>query len=318
MEQIKINCHYSNDKINEDEWNRIELQCKEQKHLAKNDKLRDIIESDEKTLESYGITFKQLKDFFKKIKYHFYHQMSNNVNYQINKNERKLLKTLKIDSNSFPYSWNYTKIFNGKLIIGFSIWDGAEICPFKSDLDKQYHGYEYGDTDWFFIKTDTNEVMHIGDLLFHQINTHHFFQSPESLYRADPAKIISFFSLKTGMDYITDFIISKKWCQEFCSSSFNGIGVHKIRKIEEYEMKKFETDTITHVKHDTNDIYYTDTSALLIINNKNTLPISIIIHDHIIPNEDFIDIDEYTTASIFYKLKNIKSISETERSKIWM
>jgi len=86
----------------------------------------------------------------------------------------------------------------------------AQQCPFQDrELDKEYHGYEYGASDYIIYREDLNEAILIGSLLFHQIVAHHFFQSPESAYRVDPTKLIRMFSIQTGVNYTVPTVIKK-------------------------------------------------------------------------------------------------------------
>jgi hypothetical protein len=56
--------------------------------------------------------------------------------------------------------------------------------------------------------------MHIGDLLFHQITEHHFFQGSDSKYRIDPKNPINFFGLKKDLSYESDIEITYYWAEK--------------------------------------------------------------------------------------------------------
>lgn len=296
---------------------RIESQCKNKKHIGEKDNLKNIIETDEKILQSHGITFDQLQNFFEKIRYHFYKQIENSKKYYMTKNEKILTNNLKIGGSGWcQRSYDCSKIFGGKLIVAIVIWGGAETCPFQSKLDKCYHGYEYGDSDWIFIRPDTNEAMHIGDLLFHQINVHHFFQSPASCYRVDPEKLIKFFNIQPNVDYTTEFDIKTEWCPtgEHSSSRDINESATKKWKIKKYELAYFKQEKIAHIEHDLNDIYYSNKRVTIIVNDMNTLPLPIIVNGHVVPFNEKANF----VGSKSYELKEIKTVTENEESKKWL
>lgn len=189
-----INCNLSNDVIDDTEWSRIERQCKNQHHIDPSCDLKLLIANDEATVVRHGITFDQLDKFFNKIRKHFDKKINDHL-------------------QQFGYDGIYdiTPTIFGSIIVRQETWRGAEQCPFQSPLDERYHGYEYGSHDWYFTNTKTGEELHIGDLLFHQISAHHFFQSPSSEYRVDPEKLITFFGLKRGVDYSTELNTTAQW-----------------------------------------------------------------------------------------------------------
>lgn len=208
-----INCNHSNDTFNDNEWNRIQAQCIKQKHIKPNDNLKQIIKTDEETLANLCITFDQLKDFFFVFKLYV-------KKYGIDKSAEYLMPEFvkkfwsdKTDNffslhkggwcswGSYSYQFN---MFGTNYFVSRITWGGAETCPFQHPEDKRYHGYEYGSHDWLIWNLDNESFMHIGDLLFHQIVTHHFFQSPESAYRIDPLKLIQHFNLKPNIVYKVD------------------------------------------------------------------------------------------------------------------
>jgi len=266
----EINCNIPNDKLDDNEWKRIEEQCKSQKHIDKNDDIKKIIAEDEKTLEKLGITFQQLKDFFRKIKLRFAHNLHLNK-YKLEDWETKLANTLKIGGRGWCCRNSpSTTIFQKYTVIRIS-WGGAEICPFQSPYDKRYHGYEYGSHDWIFINRETKKCIHIGDLLFHQIIEHHFFQSKTSGYRVDPKELVNFFGLTGKKDYTTkteikyywrsNIYISKKWKNNYDY---------------DYEMKYIKStidkidsqfDNLKIEKEKTYTIYYDENVAFLFCYN---------------------------------------------------
>lgn len=316
MDIHKINCNIPNNELDEKEWERINKCCINQKHIGENDDLQNIIDTDKKTLQSHGITFEQLNNFFSKIKYHFYKRLNDNKKYKLTDNEKKILHNYVGKSGWCQRYFHCAKIFDDQFIVALIGWGGAETCPFQSQLDKKYHGYEYGESDWIFIKTNTNETIHIGDLLFHQINVHEFFQSPSSPYRVEPKKIIEFFSLKSEINYATDLNISQIWRSVGENSSMRSLKYPATKKfrIDERNLKLFGSEKITHMEYDLNDIYYSDSRTVLIVNNMETLPQPIEINGYKIPlknKNDFIGL-------VSYELKEKKTITENEESQKWI
>ena len=172
----EVNCNVSFEQLSFDELSRIESVCKSVKHLSEHDNLFQILKGDEDSLFSRGIRFSQLRELFNKIKLHFDHGESDGVPKLI---QNKLVSSAeKIQANITNgwclWSQRFKTLFNGRLYVQRYTWGGAEACPFKSLKDEQYHGYEYGSHDWIFMNASNFEVIHIGDLLFHEISEHHF------------------------------------------------------------------------------------------------------------------------------------------------
>ena len=202
-----INCNYSNDRLDENEWERIQTQCVKQKHIGPNDNLQTIINTDTQTLANAGITFNQLEDLFvtfkllaKKHKSSFSHYPDIIKKYFDDKSDN-FFKLNKSGWCCWCMSYHQFEMFGSKYFVIRYTWGGAETCPFQSVEDKKYHGYEYGSHDWLIWNLDSSKFMHIGDLLFHQITAHQFFQAPGSAYRVEPAKLIELFGLKPGVEY---------------------------------------------------------------------------------------------------------------------
>ncbi len=196
-------CNLSNDLISDDEWKRIDIQCKRQKHICKKKKsffpkdefIKDIIKKDEDTLTKLNISFDQLKKFFIKLR----------SLYSIHKS----ISTVDIEFIGYFDNFKKINISNWSCknitsayftlddcdyeIYRFS-WKGKEFCPFHS-LDNKDNLYS-GSQDWLIHNITKNEYLHMGDLLFHQIIDHHFFQSKNSNYRVDPIKLVKVFNLK--------------------------------------------------------------------------------------------------------------------------
>lgn len=201
-----IQCNIATDKLSDAEISRIETQCKVQHHIAETASLRDQIKADEEVVFRYGFTFEQLGNFFEKIKAHYScTEKEVDIKDVLSGDVIEKLKKFKIGGPGWCCWGSGKKMIFGNQIFVFKItWGGAEECPFQSPEDKRYNGYKYGSHDWVFANLATNEVMHIGDLLFHQIAEHHFFQGPESKYRVDPEQLIKFFGLKNNLTYETE------------------------------------------------------------------------------------------------------------------
>lgn len=297
-EQTKIiNCNDSNDVILKEEFDRIELCCKKQNHIQEVDSLMDIIKTDEETLASLGITFEQLGDFFEKIKFHFaYHAKKNeNSNINLSEDEKHLINSFNIGGSGWCSWGNSCCELFGTIVVFKIVWGGAEKCPFQSKLDTRYHGYEYGDKDWIFLNRDTLKAIHIGDLLFHQITKHHFFQSSTSSYRVDPITLIDFFGLKHGVSYKTDIITRQIWSSG--SSGSGGEKEYTISNLYGVDESKFN---ITYMGK--NIIGYNEKEAFLISNDPSSLP-------------DLIDGVEYSKTS-FQRCKGYAQFTKRPYSEI--
>jgi hypothetical protein len=220
-----IKCNYATNELSEAEISRIEAQCKEQRHITETSSLLDLIKADEEVVRTYGFTFEQLGNFFRKIQMHFYRNINDDkTEVVLSDAVSEKLSQIKLGGPGWScWSNNRTTIFNGQITVIRVTWGGAERCPFQSTEDDRYHGYEYGSHDWMFInnltlatrglerQVPTEEIMHIGDLLFHQISVHHFFQHPESKYRVDPEKLIKFFGLKNNLSYEVETETYEYW-----------------------------------------------------------------------------------------------------------
>lgn len=217
-----MNCNNSNENISENEWYQIELQCKTQNHLSPTDKLKTLIITDEELLFQNDITFENLDNFFEDLQYKYYLECVKENGFMLtsfNSNKSNCftiaLDKLKIKCTDMISRVEFIEIY--KNIYTYRCdYMGAEICPFKSSEDKCYRGHEYGCSDWFFINIETMDVLHIGDLLFHQIVKHHFFQSLDSVYRVNPNELINFFGkdvIKHAQKPITNDVYKHRYIE---------------------------------------------------------------------------------------------------------
>lgn len=245
---IGLSCNLPNEQLDAAEWNRIEAECVIQEHLKADESLRAVIEQDEQAVAGLFITFEQLGHLFKKIKYHY--QAAERIEFPkpVIKAMQARLKVLN------PLSWcawgfHCKMLFQGKIAAACIVWGGSERCSFQSPADERYHGYEYGDRDWFFMKAKVlhkeevkpGDLFHIGDLLFHSIAKHHFFESVQGLYRVDPTRLIDFFGVQPGRSYKPETHVKKFWST--CSDMPNYLASHykeiladaMIEKIRQHE-----------------------------------------------------------------------------------
>jgi hypothetical protein len=311
---MSINCNHENLLLESDEWSRIEGQCKKQKHICESDDLKTIIENDERTVREYGITFDQLSDFFDKVKYHYYKKINCDELYNLSQEELNIFEQYKIGGSGWcSHGFKVVRIFNDKIIVGRVTWGGAETCPFQSLEDSRYHGYEYGSHDWIFLNALTKESMHIGDLLFHQISKHHFFQSHSSKYRVDPLKLISLFGLKPDISYKTEIITSKLWTSDgscSCSRRFYPDKLYSLVDI----VRGDKPNNLKHENYGSNDLYYNYAQAFLVVNK---------ILDGIPCHIDGIKFDfdctcEDLIGCYSYKKRNFSQTTEREMNIDWL
>jgi len=178
------------------------------------------------------------------------------------------------DSEWSCWGSELARILKNKLLVFRVAWGGAETCPFQSVHDTRYHGYEYGSHDWVFIKKDTMEIMHIGDLLFHQITRHHFFQSSSSSYRVDVKKMIEFFNLRSGVDYTSDLIVQDIWRNTGSHSTSRNLKKPPTEccTIKKCELKELRSDEFKHLDFGINHVYHDNKCALVYINDMTTMP----------------------------------------------
>lgn len=215
----KCLCNYSNDRLTKDELQIIETQCKKQNHLGVNDNLMDIIQTDFDTLNTHKITYSQIGGLFRKIEYHFKNSCSiKEVNdEEIDEKTRLEYNSMTEKYIKFGHGWcswgrRIATIFNGELTVITFTWGGAEQCPFQNkELDSGYNGYKYGSNDILIKNNKTGKWFYYSDLLPHQIECHHFFQSPNSSYRISPEYLIDFFNIKPNIDYEPQLISESEW-----------------------------------------------------------------------------------------------------------
>ena len=220
---MSCHCNVCNEEFSNEEWSRVEGVCKEYKMLDDTMSLQECIARDEKVIFDAGITFEQLDDLFESLQLVFHQSKAAKVP----------VTESKMDNRHFPHFADLPRdgwmpkgatlrkimLFGHEYTVKIIVWGGAQTCPFQNfDLDKQYHGYDYGCSDYLLFREDLDMGLHMGSLLFHQIAKHHFFQGDVSPYRVDPTKLVDFFSLKPGVSYKVPVkhVPTRYWCG--CSS----------------------------------------------------------------------------------------------------
>jgi ribosomal protein L12E/L44/L45/RPP1/RPP2 len=251
-----------------EKWAKVEQQCRKQGHLLQTDKIQEIIQKDEQVVQQSGITYQQLKDFFKKISFHYFYAVDE-------KNKCKsvvLTKTQlkQLDDTKIHYNKNsFFELFNGVLTVGMQAYRGFEDCPFTpmgADFcdDDESKG---GDRDWFFFNNKTQQCIHMGDLLFHQIVKHHFFQSPGTLYRVDPKKMLEVFDLKPNVDYSTETETKTIWNMTYSTNVFSD--EEKIECLKRLNQRKQKTEKINVLEKNNNIEIYSIKEAIVICTPKD-------------------------------------------------
>lgn len=252
-----IDCNYSNSVLTKEEWGRIEAVSKNDNHLNKNSDLQELIKTDMETLEKYNIEIKQIINLFEKIKLHIASTKS------IEKNDDDIKNLNKVYDNIDTRGWclkgspKYL-IFDDKITVYYLYYGGSERCCFQSESDKKYHGYDYGASDYIFVKGD--EILHIGSLLMHSIEKHNFFQDTDSKFRVDPEKLIKFFNMKSYNNYETD-CYEDKYVEYFYSSCSNGAKSilsngfdDDLKNLDEYDVVENQ-DYIVRTKKNEFDVF---------------------------------------------------------------
>jgi hypothetical protein len=294
-----IKCNVENKFLTDQEWERVEQQCHKVGHLAETDRLKAVIAQDEETMEQSEITFQQIGDFFDKIKGHFWKKVNTNQEIDRSKEICGIIGNYQLGGKGWCcWGSHMVSIFQDQLMVFRVEWGGAEKCPFQSLEDQNYHGYEYGSVDWIFIDPKTKESLHVGDLLFHQIVTHHFSQSLTSKYHVDCAQLIKFFHLRPKISYNTQRVHSFIW-------STDGIGSHLLETLDQIKDKICE-------KSGDNLIYYDQHQAIVIIRNTDPL----FLPKHV--NHYEFDMMPSNINIYAYRLKNFNEISIDEENQTWM
>ena len=213
-----IYCNLPNDQLSQKEFEKIEWRMYPGIYsgigfLQEGEKLHEVIGTDQKYLESVGITYKQIADSLETIvgKFHSYKEK-----YGLN-------------------SCN-TYIIGKKYEIIFYRCYGAQECPFHNiELDPTYHGCEYGSCDFTIKNIETNKKIKFNTLHTHMIRQHYFFEGPKS-YRLEPRDVIEIFGLQPNVDYSSKYMKISKWA--ISGIDYNGISNREIFNVmKNYSLK---------------------------------------------------------------------------------
>jgi hypothetical protein len=310
----QIVCNVSNDELSSDKWTRIQLECIKNNHLGKGENIFDIIEHDNQILKSYGISHKQIYDFFMKITYHFDNNMGihnlslTNIDKQHIKKirEREIKRFINLNEKHYQCIFKI-KIFNDNLEVIRITWGGADMCLFQSISDKKYHGYEYGSHDWIFHDVKNDTWFYIADLLFHQIGKHNFFQGFDSNFRVNPHELIKFFRLKPDEDYSTEKNKVPKW-DEISVENINIDNNNNLNYVHNFIGSKY-----SEIIFGNNRIYYNSEYAIIYAIDK-------IYSHHVIIDGKKADIPFFMKRITKYKINNnvlSEQLSINEINKNW-
>lgn len=214
----QIVCNKSNEEISPEKWQEIQEKARNDGMLDQQETLKERIEIDKKTLQEANITFTQINDFFHSVKLAVSEaEEQNNIELDISKVCPAFVSLPRNGWCLQARKVSKITLFGIAYIIAYFQWGGSASCPFHdNEICKSYRSF--GSGDFIFYREDTKEAIHIGSLLFHQIATHHFFQSPSSAYRADPSKLIQFFNLTPYTNYKLPTVF-KKVCFWYGGSS---------------------------------------------------------------------------------------------------
>lgn len=188
MSQIK--CNVPNDQLSADEFQQIESrmypgQYSQEGFLQPGEKLQKVIDTDAKFLTSVGITYDQIADRLDTIIGKYYRLL--NLAAENGEKSDQIIVESKYQVSRVGYM-------------------GAQECPFQNqELDKSYHGYEYGSNDFTISNLQTGHSFTFNTLLIHLILDHHFFESPKSSHRLDPAQVISMLDIKPNVVYTPNY-----------------------------------------------------------------------------------------------------------------
>lgn len=188
----RIDCNVPNDQLGDDEWNVINHrmlpgQFSKSGFVAQTgwffrrpEDARQIIKDDLEYLKSHTITTQNLANVLRTV-VTTYKQVCRQFG-------------IHPDLNRHPIP------VNTRFLVMYTSYMGAQQCPFQNkDLDPEYHGHDYGDSDVEVIctKGGVKKTLKFGTLLMHLIEKHQFFESPRVEYRLSPADIIEFFGLQS-------------------------------------------------------------------------------------------------------------------------
>jgi hypothetical protein len=239
----KIRCNMPNDMLSQEELNNIEQKMYSRisgdeityygsssssnfsstsGFLAKGEKLQEVINKDNDTLQKLKITHKQIADRLDNI-YDQYLSLLFLIRHENEKIRKGLLarKNAKYIDREIKKNKSYesTKYkIETNLFVSTVSYMGAQECPFQNhQLDNSYNGYSYGSTDVTITNIDTKETFTYNTLLPHMIKTHQFFEGSVS-HRVDPETVIRILGIKPDVDYESKYINEYGWDLAMSSS----------------------------------------------------------------------------------------------------
>lgn len=130
--------------------------------------------------------------------------------------------------------------FNGQTLRVFVIcWGGSQKCPFQSDSDTSYHGYDYGAHDVVITNVDNGEALCYSSLLPHMIKHHHFFEGPLCLHRVEPKQIVKVIGT---LDANKSYRIRSERHMEWCPKSvwINGAFAPPTEFVVHYKLSHYD------------------------------------------------------------------------------
>lgn len=199
-------CNHNFNLIPIDELKQIELnmypkKCSNSGFLKNNEQLMDVILKDKKTLEKQNITYKQIVDRLTTLTNKYYRLIKLKESHEETK--YKLIRGKTIGEWKKIYCIEYgegLQLVENKFLISAITYMGAQECPFQSQNDKEYHGFDYGDTDFTIVNLNNNKKIWFNTLLIHMIDKHSFFEGNVA-HRLDPINIINTIELYPNINY---------------------------------------------------------------------------------------------------------------------
>lgn len=209
-------------------------------YLAKDEDLDDVIAKDIEDLQHTDLTAKNILDALRTvIGRHERHKELYDLEDPLSKESShgthieildRLMRT-RIDADAESEEWclwdryfapiEYNDI---ELMVMSMTWGGAAICPFQSDDNESYHGYDYGSRDYCIYNPENNVSVLFNDLNLHMAE-HHSFWEGDVVYRLDPIKVIECLRLNTKTVFVGKKITDMFW--SFTSATGDKEGTYR-------------------------------------------------------------------------------------------
>lgn len=155
--------------------------------LGTNESLEDILAQDAQTLQSLGVSHKQIADTLESVLMTAIEKYKKDS--RPNKTDRQLFFDLG-DPETFPHHTSDglpaldIGYLVGNLHVFFVMWRGLQACPWGCGFSNLAY------IDFFILNRRTREYLTGAGLVIHLIREHHFFEGAESPYRTDPAQAV--------------------------------------------------------------------------------------------------------------------------------